>query len=111
MSTDHCVRELRTLQSAVLHLSVTAGAELDAKKLRDLGLTSYAWLTLPGEEAAAIERACSDTRQRCEHGWLSICTRAACVAKRNQIHAEWNAEAQADRAEDAELAREPEEAR
>lgn len=101
MTTEHIARELRTLQSAVGHLSYLVAE--DPAQAATLRLTDLAWRHLPGEEAASIERACSFANGKCEHTWLSLCKEPECVALVERTYREWNAEHEAARAEERQM--------
>lgn len=99
--TDHVGNELRLLKSAIGHLAHIVTD--DPAELRNLGLTSFAWRHLPGDEAAAIERATSFATWRCAHTWVSLCKEPECVALVERTYREWAAEAEAERAEERQM--------
>lgn len=95
--------ESALVKSAIGHLQTVLNAE--PEKLA-MGLVSLAWLRLPGDEAAAVERACDFANGHCLHGWISRCEDEGCRAEVQATYASWNADAESDRAQDEELERE-----
>jgi len=88
--------EVALVKSAVGHLQTVLNEE--PEKLA-MGLTSLAWLRLPGDEAAAIERACDFALGRCEHGFISRCEERECRHRVDAIYRDWAAEQEIARME------------